>query len=181
MTSDVKGHAAASVLWLLTIAACADDAPPPPPPAVVSPQPAVVAPQAHVRPAPRRGYAEEVDELLRSLKEGDTESRSSPAAAPRPAPGPATYRNPGNPDQTREPDPYATERASYQENLETCLDGRFSAFCDHGVLTDIDAARVRDAEYQANQVTCIDPEWQHLCRPELLPPGETPPPVPAAP
>ena len=66
-------------------------------------------------------------------------------------------------------DLYAAERAAYQENLDVCLDGRFSAFCDHAQLTADDAARVREAEYQANLVTCIDPEWQHLCRSELLP------------
>ena len=73
---------------------------------------------------------------------------------------------------------HTTEIASYQENLDTCLDGRFPAFCDHDKLTSLDAARAREAEYQANQVTCIDPEWQHLCRPELLPDGAPPPPAP---
>ena len=28
---------------------------------------------------------------------------------------------------------------------------------------------VSTAEYQANLAICIDPQWQHLCRPELLP------------
>jgi hypothetical protein len=66
-------------------------------------------------------------------------------------------------------DLYAAVRAAYQENLDTCLDGRVPAFCDHDILTEYDVARVRAAEYEANLVTCIDPRWQYLCRPDLLP------------
>ena len=65
--------------------------------------------------------------------------------------------------------------ASYEENLQTCLDGRFPAFCDHSKLSAYDAARVDTAEREANFVTCIDPQWQHLCRPELLPGSDTDP------
>ena len=66
-------------------------------------------------------------------------------------------------------DPYAAQRAAYQENLTTCLDRRYPAFCDHDRLTAYDTQQVSAAEYQANLAICIDPQWQHLCRPELLP------------
>jgi hypothetical protein len=69
--------------------------------------------------------------------------------------------------------------ASYHENLRTCLDGRFWAFCDHALLTAADAVSVARAEREANFTTCIDPAWQHLCRPDLLPDPETEPPASA--
>ena len=69
-------------------------------------------------------------------------------------------------------DLYAAVRAAYQENLDTCLDGRVPAFCNDDLLTEYDVARVRAAEYEANLVTCIDPRWQYLCRPDLLPDSE---------
>ena len=70
-----------------------------------------------------------------------------------------------------EADARDTTRAAYQDNLETCLDGRFPAFCDHGKLDTLDAARAREAEYQANLVTCIDPVWQGGLRREAQHPG----------
>jgi hypothetical protein len=89
-------------------------------------------------------YRQEVDELFRALAE-EAASGGAPAA------------------------PSRTTRAAYDENLAICLDGRWFAFCDHERLSRDDKARVAGAEHTANQVTCIDPEWQHLCRPELLP------------
>ena len=81
----------------------------------------------------------------------------------------AIYTVPRVPGQIPAADPYTAPRAAYQENLTTCLDGRYPAFCDHDRLTAYDTQRVSAAEYQANLATCIDPQWQHLCRPELLP------------
>ena len=159
------------------LAACGDEAGPAPPSIPSSPPAAVAppAPQAPTTTAPHRGYTQDVDVLLRSLEGGDAQSGVSPGVAPRSAAPAVIYTIPKASDAGPV---HTTEIASYQENLEACLDGRFPAFCDHDKLTSLDAARVREAEYQANQVTCIDPEWQHLCRPELLPDGTSTPPAP---
>jgi hypothetical protein len=94
-------------------------------------------------------YRRELDELFRALAErDDRHGRASGSAAATTSPA---------------------AEAAYGENLATCLDGRWSAFCDHERLSPYDHARVIGAEYRANQATCIDPRWQHLCRPELLP------------
>jgi len=168
----------APVLCLLMLAACGDGAGPASPSIPSSPPPAAIAPaapQAPPTPAPHRGYTEEVDDLLRSLESSDAQSGASSRVAPRSAAPAVIYTIPRASDAGPV---HTTEIASYQENLDTCLDGRFPAFCDHDKLTSFDAARVREAEYQANQVTCIDPQWQHLCRPELLPNGTPPSPAP---
>ena len=75
----------------------------------------------------------------------------------------------------------ALQQQKYADNLAGCLDGRFYAFCDHAMLTPADAARVEHAEFEANLTTCIDPQWQDLCRPELLPSGSDPAAVPERP
>ena len=168
----------APVLCLLMLAACGDEGGPASPSVPSSPPPSAIvpaAPQVPTTPAPHRGYTKEVDELLRSLESGDAQSGASAGAAPRSAAPAVIYTIP----RAGEEGPvHTSEIASYQENLDTCLDGRFPAFCDHDKLSSLDAARVREAEYQANQVTCIDPQWQHLCRPELLPEGAPAPPAP---
>ena len=132
----------------------------------------------HADASPRGTYTEEVDALLHWLGRNAAPSGSvAPAEGTRAKAPAVTYTIPRVTRDIPEADARDTARAAYQDNLETCLDGRFPAFCDHGELDILDAARVREAEYQANLVTCIDPAWQHLCRPELLP-ANTPAPAP---
>jgi hypothetical protein len=134
----------------------------------------------HPAATPRGEYTEEVDALLHALGRNSAQSGSvAPAEGTRSESRAVTYTIPRVTRVIPEADARAAERAAYQDNLKTCLDGRFPAFCDHGKLDSFDAARVREAEHQANLVTCIDPVWQHLCRPELLP-ANTPLPAPAA-
>ena len=163
----------APVLPLLVLTACAaDPTPPARPPVVPPPAPVARATPPHSPPTtvPQGGYVQEIDELFRALADDEAEAgpaRLAPAAgSTSPA---AVYAIPRATREIPAADPYGAVQAAYRENLATCLDGRFPAFCDHEQLTDHDSARAREAEYQANLVTCIDPEWQHLCRPDLLP------------
>jgi hypothetical protein len=134
----------------------------------------------HSAASPRGAYIQEVDALLHSLGRHGAKSGSvAPAEGTHFESRAVTDTIPRVTREIPEADARAAERAAYQDNLKTCLDGRFPAFCDHGKLDPFDAARVREAEYQANLVTCIDPVWQHLCRPELLP-ANMPLPAPAA-
>jgi hypothetical protein len=137
-------------------------------------------PPAHPAAAQPGAYTEEVDALFHALGRDAAPSGSvSPAEETRSESRAMTYTIPRVTRDIPEADARATEGAAYRDNLETCLDGRFPAFCDHGWLDAFDAARVREAEYQANLVTCKDPVWQHLCRHRLLS-GNTPLPAPAA-
>ena len=171
------------LLLLALLAACTGEPRAPTPPAFsIAPPPTSTTPPPPKHPAatPREAYTEEVDALFHALGR-DTAPSGSVASAEgtRSESRAVTYTIPRVTREIPEADARATERAAYRDNLETCLDGRFPAFCDHGRLDAFDAARVQEAEYQANLVTCIDPVWQHLCRPELLP-GNTPLPVPPA-
>ena len=165
----------APVLSLLALAACAGEPSAPRPQTIPAPPPVMVpmAPPTIAANAARRGYAQEVDELFSALPEQDAQAAAAarvPQASPVAAIAPvAIYTVPRVPRQIPAADPYVAQRAAYQENLTTCLDGRYPAFCDHDRLTAYDTQRVSAAEYQANLAICIDPQWQHLCRPELLP------------
>src|SRR3954453_16029788 len=90
--------------WLITFAACAAGNPAPAPldaPGSVA-SPPLVNPRT---PDDRRPeYLRDVDELFRALEERATRG------------GPATGTTPAT-------------VAAYRENLETCLDGRWFAFC----------------------------------------------------
>ena len=168
----------APILALLALAACAGGPASTPTPAVApgtapsQPTARAVPPPAHA--VPRRGYQQEVDELLGSLAAGNR-----PSGTPMGPDVPPDAALPSAQAPTPHPSAGATGEAfeaSYEENLQTCLDGRFPAFCDHSKLSAYDAARVDTAEREAaNFVTCIDPQWQHLCRPELLPGSDTDP------
>ncbi|HEX6016022.1 MAG TPA: hypothetical protein VFY87_30315 [Geminicoccaceae bacterium] len=163
----------APVLWLLALAGCAaEQATPAPPTAAPAPASITSVARPPIAPAtpPLRGYAEEVDELFRALAEQDARAGRATATATgasSPSLTAASIPRVGQPEPS--PDLRAALGVAYEENLEVCLDGRFPAFCDHERLTAHDSARVQEAEYEANLVTCIDPQWQHLCRPELLP------------
>jgi hypothetical protein len=165
----------APVLWLVALTGCAAEqttvAPPTAPSAPASAGSATSRrPVAPATTPPLRGYVEEVDELFRALAEQDAGAGGAAATtvgSRSPSPVAASIPRVGRPGPS--PDPRAALGVAYEENLEACLDGRFPAFCDHERLTTQDAARVREAEHEANLVTCIDPQWQHLCRPELLP------------
>ena len=141
----------APVLSLLAVAACAGSPAPMQPPAAFQ-QPGPAAGTLHID---QSDFDEMLDVLSASAPSALGEPTLEPPRAATPPPG--------------EPSPYSAPAVSYQENLATCLDGRFPAFCDHDRLSEYDALRVREAEYQANLITCIDPQWQHLCHPELLP------------
>jgi hypothetical protein len=169
------------VLWLLALAGCGTGKSPAPAPVIVSaPSPTVSQAPAVPQPQPlsllppsATDYTRDVDALLRQLAATD--------AYPEP-PQPADIARGVSallPAATEAPKPGDTIRAAYQANLEVCLDGHVFAFCQHEQLSPYDATLVQQAEYQANLVTCIDPEWQHLCRPELLP--DTMPEPPATP
>ena len=166
------------VASLLALAACASG----PPPASSKPRP-VALPAISAAPAPRQvlpasaargGYTQEVDDLFRALDAGDGRPAPAQARAPgQPAREVIYVIAPVSPERAAAEAQEGQQRA-YEENLTGCLDGRFPAFCDHAQLTPYDAARVQQAEHEANLATCIDPEWQHLCRPELLPTGHSP-------
>jgi hypothetical protein len=156
----------APVLWLLALAGCAAEQTTPAPSA---PAQARAAARAPIAP-PLRGYVDEVDELFRALAEHDARAGTAAATATGTSPPRLTAESiPRVGQPSLATGPRAAFEVAYGENLEVCLDGRFPAFCDHERLTAYDAARVQEAEYEANLVTCIDPQWQHLCRPELLP------------
>jgi hypothetical protein len=158
---------ALSAVWLLTLVACASE-PPAQPPAAAPPAQAAPVPLKSGAPTASGDYAREVDDLLRTLTGAgapDSPRDEAPSGAPRRVVDTIAPVSPA----IAEASSRAARAAAYEENLATCLDGRFSAFCDHAQLARSDAARVRQAEHEANLATCIDPEWQHLCRPELLP------------
>ena len=146
----------APIPWFLAVAACADS------PAPVPPLPAASQPC----PVPAAG-ARDFDEILDAL------SACAPSALDAPnlmSPQAPTASHGGAVLPTDVTDwRYSAPVVSYQENLATCLDGRFPAFCDHDRLSEYEAFPVWEAEYEVNLTTCIDPQWQHLCRPELLP------------
>lgn len=56
---------------------------------------------------------------------------------------------PGNPEAAR--------------NLEQCLDGRYPALCQHGLLTTAQAEQVAAAERAANLKQCLTGEYPFLC------------------
>lgn len=172
-----------AVASLLALAACsAEPSPAPEPPTRTAPT--TLNPDAAASPAPpsdaQGGYKQEVDDLFRTMNAQD----AAPAQDGPSAPGAPEATAPGSPRVIHGVAPAdaapadvaarAAEQQKYEENLAGCLDGRFFAFCDHAMLTPADAARVEQAELAANQTTCIDPQWQHLCRPELLPSGGDP-------
>jgi hypothetical protein len=64
-------------------------------------------------------------------------------------------------------------RAERQANLRTCLDGRYSALCNHRLLAGSEIERVRQAEAQANLRTCLDGRYSALCNHQLLAESET--------
>ena len=144
----------ASALGLLVLAACAGEATAPPV------EPAPVAP-ATVGSAPAPAE-QEVDDLFRWLNERD---QTPPRAV--------IYTIPRVSRESPATDLPTANQAADQENLEVCLDGRFSAFCDHERLSAADAAKVREAERQADLAACTDPELQHLCRAEFRPESPT--------
>ena len=167
----------APIALLLALAACSSSRDTAKVPAAPTPVQATAQPAPHPPPAPPHGSSvQEVNDLFRWL-----DAQPAAGAAPRRASGAGTAVQPAviytipraNPALLAVVDQEA-QQAAYQENLEGCLDGRFPAFCDHAQLTPYDAARVQQAEHEANLATCIDPEWQHLCRPELLPTGHSP-------
>ena len=179
------GRTLSAPFLLAHLAACTGESRPPSPPALsIAPPAASTTPPAPMHPTATRGsaYTEEVDALFDALSLHDSQSKSVPPTAnARSISRAVTYTIPRVTREITEPDARAAERAAYQDNLETCLDGRFPAFCEHGRLDASDAAWVQEAEYQANLTTCGDPIWQHLCRPDLLPAKASLPPAIAAP
>lgn len=172
-----------AVAPLLALAACSAEptrAPEPPTPAT----PMTLHPGAPASPVPasdpQSGYEQEVDDLFRTMNAQDgapaQDGLSAPAAPEATAPGSPRVIHEIAPAASAPADvaAHAAEQQKYEENLAGCLDGRFFAFCDHAMLTPADAARVEQAEIAANQTTCIDPQWEYLCRPELLPSGSDP-------
>ncbi|MFO1047553.1 MAG: hypothetical protein U1E52_06610 [Geminicoccaceae bacterium] len=177
-----------AVASLLALAACGAEPAPAPPQQAVPTTSNPVSPSSPVSPADARStYKQEVDDLFRTMNAQD----ASPAPNGARAPAETEATAPGSPRVIHGVAPSASapadvaaraaEQQRYEENLAGCLDGRFFAFCDHAMLTPADAARVEQAEITANQTTCIDPQWQQLCRPELLPSGGDPAPAPDQP
>jgi hypothetical protein len=152
----------ASVLWLVELAACASEPARAPTPQAASQPPPVVAPGT--LPSGRSEFDQQLDTLAAGPPRDAPGLTSSSAPAPVRVPADGSTRS-----NISTITPYLPPPRAYLENLAICLDGRFPAFCDHGLLVTYDAQRVRNAEYEANLVTCIDPQWQHLCRPDLLP------------
>ena len=159
------------IAWLVLLAACAQAPAPahgPLPVGAIAREPAGVrATLPSTAPAAPVGYRQEVDKLLGELAAKGAQPGGATAVATPGSAGPATLV----PTEVMAVEPPAggPSGVSNEENLATCLDGGFPAFCDRHRLTVEDAARVDAAERHANEIACIDPELQHLCRPELLP------------
>src|SRR5262245_28411445 len=63
---------------------------------------------------------------------------------------------------------YAQSNTSYNENLQTCLNGNFRSLCRHSILTPSDARRVEEAEHRANFSTCLNGNFRSLCQYSIL-------------
>ena len=159
------------IAWLVLLAACAQAPAPahgPVPVGAIAREPAGVrATPPSTAPAAPVGYRQEVDKLLGELAAKGAQPGGATAVATPTSAAPATLVP--TEGAAVEPPAGGPSDVSDEENLATCLDGGFPAFCDHHRLTAEDAARVDAAERHANEIACIDPELQHLCRPELLP------------
>ena len=176
------------VASLLALAACSGGPSPEPPSQAAPTAPSPTSPPSPAPPpSAGGGYRQDVDDLFRTMNAQD----GSPVQDTPPAPAAPATADPGSPRVIHGNVPAASapadvaaralQQQKYADNLAGCLDGRFYAFCDHAMLTPADAARVEHAEFEANLTTCIDPQWQDLCRPELLPSGSDPAAVPERP
>lgn len=63
-------------------------------------------------------------------------------------------------------------QSSAEQNLRTCLDGRYPALCDRSRLTQEQRRQAEGAERAANLNTCIDGRYPALCRYAMLTPEE---------
>ena len=59
------------------------------------------------------------------------------------------------------------------DNLRTCLDGRYPSLCDKSRLAPDQRQRAEVAELRANLETCLSGKYTSLCRHQLLTPDET--------
>ncbi len=55
------------------------------------------------------------------------------------------------------------QQASQQENLRTCLTGKFRALCRYDLLTPEERAQVRTAELRENLAVCLTGRFRALC------------------
>ncbi len=55
------------------------------------------------------------------------------------------------------------ESARAQNNLQTCLSGKYPALCDHNALTAEQVGQVKAAENRENLITCVTGQYPALC------------------
>ncbi len=63
-------------------------------------------------------------------------------------------------------------QVSAEQNLRTCLDGRYPALCDQSRLTPQQRQQVEVATKQANLRSCLDGRYPTLCKHALLTPEQ---------
>ncbi len=66
----------------------------------------------------------------------------------------------------------AVAQVTTEQNLRTCLDGRYPSLCDRTRLTPSQRQQADTAERAANLNTCLDGRYPSLCRHALLTPEE---------
>lgn len=66
----------------------------------------------------------------------------------------------------------AFSQTNRQQNLQTCLTGRYPALCDHTLLTAEELKLVSEAERRENLKTCMTGKYPALCDHSKLTPGE---------
>ena len=59
-------------------------------------------------------------------------------------------------------------KAFSNENLKTCLDGKYSILCKYDLLTESQKKQAKQAERRENLKLCLDGKYSILCKKELL-------------
>lgn len=164
----------ATILFLLA-AGCAADNPPPLPAraaAIAPPISSAALSSPHPPPAGAlakpSGEGDDFDALLAAIAAGGLAGDRAAPSQPTPAQPDAPYGSSAGPMLGGG----HGAQLSYGDNLEVCLDGRWSAFCRHDMLTPYDAAQVEIAEYNAIVAACLDEQQRQFCQFELLRPAD---------
>lgn len=167
---------------LLLIGGCAGGPPPAPPvtasaPAAMKPPMIAAAPIARPVQPPAQamapstsspGSTDDFDVMLQSIAVsgggGGSASRDHRALVQTPASATiSTYPTAGR---------VQPAMFSYADNLQICLDGRWTMFCQHEILTPYDAAQVAEAEYKAIVAACLDGGQRKYCHLGRLHPSD---------
>ena len=58
--------------------------------------------------------------------------------------------------------------AEHQENLRTCMSGKYKTLCNHHLLSKTELQQVKEAERQENLKTCLNGSFASLCNHSIL-------------